>query len=256
MRRNRGFTLLEVLLAVGIVVLVTAVMAETLRVNFGLKKAAENAIDSIRDMNSVGDIWVNDVRNCVPPNPNSSVDPNSINNTTTGSTSSTGTTTGTVSMGGTNFIFGAFYGDNTTLDIYSTGTDKTALVQCGVRYVAYSLAPQPDGTLALVRQIETNLLSDTDPTQFPSGSLPEVLVSNVLSVKFSYYDGTTWNDTWDSTQLSNSIPYSVEMELTLTGAHPGDPQRVIRRFASVSCAAPVVDTTSTTGGVTGIGGTP
>ncbi|HVT82561.1 MAG TPA: type II secretion system protein GspJ, partial [Phycisphaerae bacterium] len=106
---------------------------------------------------------------------------------------------------------------------------------------------QPDGSWALVRHVETNLLStDTDPSEFPSekaGEIqPEILVTNVESVTFSYFDGAAMQDSWDSTQiasytqLANTLPNAVKVELVLAPLHEGGKSRLITRFATLWCA--------------------
>jgi len=48
-------------------------------------------------------------------------------------------------------------------------------------------------------------------------------MSGVDSIKFEYYDGNAWQDTWDSTQmdsatgLANNLPSAIKVELQL---HP------------------------------------
>ena len=76
----------------------------------------------------------------------------------------------------------------------------------------------------------------------------------VLAVAFSYMDSSgSWYDSWYSEDNSNTLPYAVRMELTLEPLEEGEPERIIRRVASIWCAAPPVDTstTGTTGTVSG-----
>ncbi len=61
---------------------------------------------------------------------------------------------------------------------------------------------------ALVRSVYRNLLSSTE-------ELPEMvpLLSNVESVQFTYYDGETWYDSWDSETQDPPLPIAVRMYL-------------------------------------------
>jgi prepilin-type N-terminal cleavage/methylation domain-containing protein len=61
----------------------------------------------------------------------------------------------------------------------------------------------------LIRGITRNLLAST-----PESPEPHRLLGNVQNMRFSYYDGTNWNDTW-STTLSN-VPQAIKVFLTFT----------------------------------------
>lgn len=247
-KHRRGFTLFEVVLAVSIVVMLTAVMAETLSVSFNLKRAAERQVDAVRDTQSVGDVWAIDIANTVIPSPNSTVTAtNGTTGTTSGTTSSTtATPTANTPNGLPLYLFGPFKGDAQNLSFYTTGDDPHAAVNSGVLYVEYGLESQPDGSTALVRRTATNLLADN-----PETPKSEPLVSHVQDLSFQYNDGTnTISDSWDSTVMTNALPYSVQMTLTLQPARQGDPPRVITRYASLvmapAAAAAAGLTTSTT----------
>jgi len=243
------------LLAVSVAIMLTATMAATIGISFRLKKEAEFAVEAVHGIQTAGDEWVKDVKSALPPNPNSSVDPNSINTTssTTGSTAgTTGGVSGGVSTGIPLFMFGAFYGDSQNLRFYNTSTNAKADLETDVEYIEFGLEQQPDGTLALVRRLNTNLLGpDQVALNMQTDLHEEVLITNVTSLTFSYYDENgAVTDTWDSTSTltPNSLPFGVEMILRLPGYRNGDPEREIHRFAAVSCAVPIpVDTDTTTG---------
>ncbi len=153
------------------------------------------------------------------------------------------------------YLYGTFEGDQQTIRFYATGPEPKAAIQSDARYVYFDLERQPDGTAGLVRHVEINLLGNSDPTQFPSeqaGLLqPEVLATNVQSVAFSYFDGTVWTSSWDSTQLNNTtqlpntLPTAIKIELTLNPIHAGGQARVITRFATLWCAPASVTAAST-----------
>ena len=67
----------------------------------------------------------------------------------------------------------------------------------------------------LVRGVTRNLLAAMAPQ-------PEEqwMIGGVESLQFSCYDGTTWNDTWDST-LTTNLPAAVRVRILL--ANPSDP---------------------------------
>jgi len=77
-----------------------------------------------------------------------------------------------------------------------------------VQKIDYSLQAARRGNALghdLVRGVTRNLLDSTGTTP-PE---PQVLLRDVQTLQFSYYDGTNWNDTW-STTLSN-IPIAVKV---------------------------------------------
>ncbi len=60
----------------------------------------------------------------------------------------------------------------------------------------------------LVRKVSTNLLSPKviDPNE-------QVLCRNVVSLNLRYFDGTSWVDEWDSIEDANSLPRAVEIDI-------------------------------------------
>lgn len=276
MKNRRGFTLLEVLLAMAIAVIVVATMAGTITASFNLKRAAEIAVETVRDAENTGNTWEIDMRNIVPPSAYSQQDvqqgnltvdpmtglttqPSTSTTGTTGTTGTSGTATGGITgQFGSNdepyYLFGPFYGDSQSITCYTTGTEPTAPLNSGVIFVEYSLARQNDGTTALMRQVETNMLGDNDPSTFPSGLPAEVIVPNVQNVEFDYFDPVAlqWTNFWDSTSV-DQLPMAVRMILTVNGDRPGEPQRTITRVAAIPCATTQPNNAgATTGNVTGL----
>jgi len=249
---RRAFTLFEVLIAMSIVAILLSTMATTISVAFKQKRAAEEAVDAVRDIQTVGDIFVEDVACAVPPNPQSAsadsiayqvdatqqaaelaaVDPTAANIVASGGIN--GMTNSSGISSGTYYLFGPFNGDSSSLTFYTTGPEPKAAIQGDVRYVEYALSSQSDGRLALVRRVDTNLLSD----QVGTDMAEEVLVTGVISVAYQYYDGNNWMDSWDSTDpsINNTLPVAVKMVLQLQPSHAGGDVRVITRIATVWCA--------------------
>jgi prepilin-type N-terminal cleavage/methylation domain-containing protein len=244
--RRRAFTLFELLVALAVVVMLVASLAAALSIAFKSKRSSEESVNSVKDVYSVMDSLIVELQNAAPPNPKSNQDQlaaelNQAANTATDGTTITSTTSLPL------YLYGPFLGDSQSIKFYATGPEPNATIQSDARLVYICLEDQPDGTRALVRHVETNLLStDTDPAEFPteqSGEIiPEILVSNVQDVKFSYYDGSALQDSWDSTQLApytqlaNTLPNAVKVELILNPLHEGGQPRLITRFATLWCA--------------------
>jgi len=250
--RRRGFTLFEILIAMGIVAILLGTIATTISVAFRQKRAAEEAVDAVRDTQTVGDIFVADVACAVPPNAQSAgeesivyqvaatqiaaeealTDPNAADVVASGGIN--GLNNGAGIGVGTYYLFGPFIGDGMSMSFYTTGPESKAAIQGDVRYVEYGLDQQPDGRQALVRREDTNLLSEDVGTNMPQ----EILVTGVTSVAFEYYDGTNWQGTWDSTDttINNTLPMAVKMVLELEPARSSGPARQITRVATIWCA--------------------
>jgi hypothetical protein len=48
----------------------------------------------------------------------------------------------------------------------------------------------------------------------------QLMLSGVASLKFSCYDGTQWNDTWDttsSTAINTNLPLAVRVDIQMAG---------------------------------------
>ena len=98
------------------------------------------------------------------------------------------------------------------------------------RHVMIGLVPYPGAGGAaeqcLVRRVITNLLAQVEPQPYE-----EVLCRNVRSLNFRYFDGLTWQDSWDSTTLDNNIPSAVEVTVELERSVGG--RRVVMQFPRV-----------------------
>jgi general secretion pathway protein J len=89
--------------------------------------------------------------------------------------------------------------------------------------ISYFLSNNPDGGLDLVRRVDKHI--DTEPQQ---GGIVEVLADHVESFDIRYMDPVTneWQDTWDSTQPSGQLgrlPTQVWITLVLAGGPGGQP---------------------------------
>jgi hypothetical protein len=138
-------------------------------------------------------------------------------------------------------------GRSDAIEFYCVGRDiargDTPLAE-GIRRVDLLVRTDVNPPV-LVRDVARNLLAQTD---VPPDE--EILCRNVRSFGLRYFDGTNWQDTWDSTTMGDVLPLAVEMTLELdvppqkAGGQP-TPYRVIRTIP-LACAKPS-DTTSTGG---------
>ena len=95
----------------------------------------------------------------------------------------------------------------------------------------------------LVRQVTTNLLAtgEVEPIQ-------ETICRGVKAFGVRYYDGTAWQETWDSTTQGKILPLAVEVTLELDEPSPssasGTGYRMTRVFV-VPCGRASQITSST-----------
>jgi general secretion pathway protein J len=189
MKENRrAFTLLELLVAMTIMSIIGLSLYTSLNLAFRVRDSAEAAVDEARALEIAMSLIKEELMSAMPPS---------------------------------GVLAGAFEGedeqgdggnDADTLSFYSSDNvpDEDELA-CDVRLVEISVAER-DGVneKVLVRGITTNLLSPRtlDPEE-------EILCGDIASLNFRYYDGSDWQDDWDSGDNDNTLPEAVEITLTL-----------------------------------------
>lgn len=212
-----AFTLLELLLALAISLIIVAALGASLYTAFHARANIQQALDDTRSSDLAGDTLSKELANALPPTPNASANANIFS-------------TGAFATGGV--LIGPFEGSATNVDFCTSGPEPRANLQPDVREVEYLLVGDTQSNYQmLVRRVNTNLLS-------PQTTTPpdQVICHNVTNFTLSYYDGTTWNDTWDSTQQSNALPVAVQFILELSPRNPGEPTRQDTRMIPLSCA--------------------
>jgi len=196
-----GFTLLELLLAVLVFSIVLGAIHIVFFSAFRLRNRTAEAIERSLPLQQSLAIIKRDLANIVPPS-----------GTLSGALQSTPTVSTSSSMAGLR------RGQNGPEFYTATGIVDDTAPWSEIRRVSYFLAaPTNDApALDLYRSVACNLLpvsQDEAEDQF--------LMSGVEAIAFQYFDGTTWRDTWDSTQvdsatgLSNNLPRAIKLELQL-----------------------------------------
>src|SRR5438105_15902932 len=97
-------------------------------------------------------------------------------------------------------------GDNDTMQFCTIASDEPAEdtpMSEGVRKV--ELLIRTDMTPpTLVRRVTRNLLASTDPPVEE-----EIICRDVRSLSLRYFDGTAWQESWDSTTVGDVLPVPV-----------------------------------------------
>ncbi len=200
--RTRAFTLLEVMLAMVVaafvLVAINAVFFGAMRLRTRTQEAMENSIAMERALG----ILQRDLENVAPPRGALS---GSLQTTSMGT-----------SMESTNSLetpegFGSGQVGPTLHTATGGLNDNEPWSE--LQRVVYRLAAPTNRTAMgsdLVRSVTRNLLSPV-----AQDSRDERLLGGVENLRFFYYDGTDWQQTWDSTSDETPLPKAIKVELQL-----------------------------------------
>lgn len=224
-----GFTLLELILAMGMISMLAVSLYATLRVAFKARDSATSGIAPMRSANVALDLLGQDLESALPP---------------------------------TGLLAGAFLAQHLgdvqnsqdTVEFYAIGTSDSLdpPASAAFRKIDIGMVPSPDGRgYVLLRRITNNLLSPQEVTPDE-----EILCRNVRSFALRYYDGQLWYEDWDSTQMGDILPVAVQVDLQIqTGTDSQAPLYHASRVFSFACHTDQATTSSgTTTGATGAAG--
>jgi len=227
-RGTRGFTLLELLIGLAMVVILAEALYASLYVGFKAQETGTKAIEPVQKLATAFTLLSQDFDGVLPPTgilaaafTGTPADGSGSSGSGSGSSglsaaklngaSASGELHAPSSDGGAQLLLAFYSSSNNPLD-GETGAD--------IRKIELSIElPDGDTKQALVRRVYTNLMPSKEPEP-----RVQVLVRDVRNFYLRYYDGTVWNDSWDSTSLNNTLPCAVEvtLEVGLGDAQPGD----------------------------------
>jgi type II secretory pathway pseudopilin PulG len=125
-----------------------------------------------------------------------------------------------------------------------------------VKFIEMTVMTAPNGDHVLVRKVIRNLLSPQESASqlIPPGNPDvEVICRGVGGFSLRYFDGTTWDTTWDFTAEDYTLPAAVEVTLTLDRPDPtpSDPNHVKSipyvRVIPLGCSTAAFDSTVNSG---------
>lgn len=189
---QRGFTLIEVLLAVVIFAIVLAAMSTVFYSALRLRNKTAARLEEKLPVQHAAAMIQRDLSSLVAPG-------------------------GVLASNLTTAASGALQAQNATPFFVNTGVIDDTSPWSEVQKVAYYLADSADqpGTKDLMRAVTRNLLAPTD--EVPTG---QWLMGGVRTLTFSYYDGTAWTETWDSSTTTN-LPTAIKVQIELASLNAG-----------------------------------
>jgi type II secretion system protein J len=198
-KNGRAFTLIEVLLAVGIFAIVLFAINTVFFTALKLERATSRAVDERLPLNQALAILRRDLQGAVPPMTNSTV------------------LTRDFKSGGRSG-FGAAGGGS--LEFYTTtGVISDDAAWGDLQQVRYELVASSDRANAkgqeLVRIVTRNVLATSTLEEDE-----QLLVSDVESIEFLCYNGSDWRSTWDTTAGDTGLPLAVKVRVQLAAENP------------------------------------
>lgn len=209
-----AFTLLEMLVAMTMMSLLAVSLYASLYIAFTARHSAVSAIEPTRTAELAIELLREDIQSALPP---------------------------------TGILAGAFYGqdaedsagrDADTLLFHSTaqGPEETQGSRNITRIELTFVSPPAAAERVLVRRITTNLLAPetVEPAQ-------EILCRGVLGFNLRYFNGSDWQDTWDSSLQDNALPLAVEVVLEVdrpTQEQTAESGYQLSRVFLVPCSTP------------------
>jgi type II secretion system protein J len=185
-----GFTLLEMLVAMLMMVSIASCLYTALSTGFRAYHAAQQAVGPTSQAIDAIELLKQDIDGVLPPG---------------GVLAGAFIGTNEIGMKGVDTDSLEFY----TTHVYASDEQITG----GIDKIELLLEDNAEGgygTYMLVRRVTANLLppKDVEPEE-------QILCRNVASLNLRYFDGDNWVDDWDSTNDANSLPLAVEMDIEI-----------------------------------------
>jgi type II secretion system protein J len=195
--RSKAFTLIELILAISIMAIILVAINGMFFTALRLRNTAVNSLEASLPVEQALDVIEHDLSNLV------------------GSTNTNGVYFGPLqTINSTNVL-----PNQVGPDFFTSGGELDGMTpwSCGQK-IDYLLTAPTNGHrgpgMDLVRAVTRNLLPLTQPTQ-PDEQ--HAILSGVQSMMFLYYDGTQWDQVWDTTQQTN-LPLAIKVQIHMASA--------------------------------------
>lgn len=252
--KRSGFTLIEVMLALGLSAMVLGLLSMAIHVQLRATELGRKGVEEAQLARVILHRIAQDLRGMIRYEPKTE-----NSQTTTTPTGSSSTATSTSSATTSDPLRPTLVGTLTRLEVdvsHVAGVEQFQQMSAYVegstdvarpsdaRTVAYFMANESTGIVDLSAGARNGLMRrdlDRSVTRSASeqGQLDqyeqelEPLAPEVTAVEFRYYDGSEWQESWDS-QEQESLPLAVEITLMVARKQ----QRVTGLFASIAPWSP------------------
>ncbi len=221
-KRASGFTLIEVILAVGIFAIVMVAINTAFFAALRLRQRSSDSLEQSLPLDHALSLLRADLLNALPPGGVLAGDFRSGSSGTGGggtSSKSSAAKNASASRG----LGTAQYGG---LDFFaSTGTLNDDSPWADIQEVNYQLQEPADRLHSygrdLVRTVTRNLLATS--TQAAD---VQRLVGNIESLDCFYYDGSQWRDSWDTSAGDTGLPQAVRVRIRVASSSGPSPASV------------------------------
>ncbi len=194
-RTPRGFTLIEMMLAIGVLALILSMLASSFSTIAHSKVHAEGRLMVDREGRAL--LWqlTKELRNAVQT-------PYTVSN---------------VALFGNGHMGNGVAIDTITMSTFSGGHRKALTGMTPETIVTYNLTPNPDqpGWYLLQRSQQSGLLTSAVSPQTTT------LADNIVSLHFRYFDGQRWGESWESSSLPQGRQLPVAVAVQIQMAAPG-----------------------------------
>jgi type II secretion system protein J len=224
---NTAFTLIEMILAIGIASLALLCVSAVLFTALHLRNATSEMVDAATPVDAAITFLKRDLQCCVTP---------------TNGTSKV--LSGGFRVG--NGIASSGVSDPVAIEMFTaTGALSERQPWGEIQRVTYELK-NPENIHAagkdLYRSVMRNLLTASAPAVED-----QLMLNGVESIRFSGFDGAQWQDTWDTTSptsVNTNLPLAVKVEIQMTGNAKSQPVELVVPIDAVSRTNMVLSSTS------------
>ena len=197
--RRAAFTLMEMILAIGVAAMVLIIINAALFASLRLRDTTTDAVDAATPLDQTCAFLRRDLACVVTP--------------TNGTRK---VLSGSFRVGN---IISAGVPEPVAIEMYTTtGALSPNAPWADIQRVTYELKPSDNPSAVgqnLVRSVSRNLLTLTTPDV-----QDQLMLTGVASIHFSCFDGSQWLDTWDTTGLTSvntNLPVAVRVDIQMAG---------------------------------------
>jgi type II secretion system protein J len=208
MHNTHAFTLIEMVLAIGVAAIVLIAVNAVLFTSLHLREVTADTVDAATPVDQAVTFLRRDLECVVTP------------------------TNGTSKVLSGDFKVGNVSSlgvpEPVAIEMFTATGALSANAPWGdIQRVTYELKQPTDRSAAgkdLVRSVVRNLLTMTTPDVEN-----QLMLSGVASIKFTCFDGAQWQDTWDTTSMTSvntNLPLAVRVDIQMTGNSSANAQPI------------------------------